>query len=89
MTGNTKRSKSHSVISAQRWIHSNELKPGMYVSELDVPWEKTTFMFQGFVVETAEEVQAVQRQATYVRVKTEKVSPINPKSYTRLCGTIR
>jgi len=39
------------VIKTKRWIHRDELKVGMYVSELDVAWEDTNFMFQGFVVD--------------------------------------
>lgn len=78
----------NSVIATRRWIHTNELKPGMYVSELDVPWESTPFMFQGFAVNTEKDVAAVRRYATYVLVRTEKVSKINPGSYTRMCGVI-
>ncbi|MEM7292997.1 MAG: DUF3391 domain-containing protein, partial [Pseudomonadota bacterium] len=29
-------------------VHVSELKLGMYVRELDRPWEETSFMFQGF-----------------------------------------
>ena len=82
----SKHGYTHSVVSDHRWIHTNELRSGMYVTELDVPWEKTTFMFQGFFVNSQSEIDAVQRQASYARVKTEKVAKINPRSYLRLCG---
>lgn len=83
------RNFKHTVVSDHRWIHAAELKRGMYVSELDVPWENTTFMFQGFFVESAVDIKAVQQQATYVRVKTEKVARVNTGSYKRMCGSLR
>jgi len=80
--------QSHSVSRAQHWIHSNQLKPGMYVSELDVAWEKTDFMLQGFIVHTMEDVQSVQRQARYVRVLSQKVCTTDPSQYKRMCGAV-
>jgi len=37
-----------SSVTVEKWLHRNELRMGMYVAELDKPWEQTDFMFQGF-----------------------------------------
>lgn len=79
----------HSLVSDHRWIHVTELKRGMYVSELDVPWENTTFMFQGFTLQSADDIKAVQQQSTYVKIKTEKVARVSTGSYKRMCGSQR
>ncbi|MEJ2214949.1 MAG: DUF3391 domain-containing protein, partial [Gammaproteobacteria bacterium] len=40
-------------------IPARDLQPGMYVAELDIPWEESPFMFQGFKLKTWEDVDAV------------------------------
>jgi len=62
------------IVSNQRWIHANQLEPGMYICELDVPWENTPFMFQGFFIENQDQVDAIAKYAEYVLVKTEKIA---------------
>lgn len=42
-------------------VDTDDLKIGMYVSELDRPWSETPFRFQGFVINTDEEL-AILRQ---------------------------
>ena len=81
-----KNGVAKSLVSEHHWIHTSELKSGMYISELDVPWEKTTFMFQGFYVNTKKEIASVQCQATYARVKIEKIAKINARSPRWLCA---
>lgn len=80
---------NQAVVTNQRWIHRNQLKCGMYVCALDVPWESTSFMFQGFFVETPEQVIEVQGQCEYVQVRTEKVAKKPMNSYKRMCGATR
>jgi HD-GYP domain-containing protein (c-di-GMP phosphodiesterase class II) len=43
----------------------------MYVSELDRPWLETPFLFQGFYVQTAEDVAAVRSHCSQVVVDTQ------------------
>lgn len=45
-----------------------ELQYGMYVCELDRPWLETPFLFQGFVLETEEQLQTLKRYCQYVYV---------------------
>lgn len=62
------------LVSNQRWIRYNQLEVGMYIVELDVPWENTPFMFQGFFIESQVQINAVAEHCEYVLVKTEKVA---------------
>lgn len=50
-----------------------DLKPGMYVAELDRPWLESPFLFQGFFLDSPTEVQEVQSVCKYVYIDTEKV----------------
>lgn len=77
------------VVKTTRWVHRNELKLGMYVRELDCPWEETPFMFQGFVIESHQLLQDVQDAAEYICVESEKLAMVSPDSTTRLCGALR
>lgn len=56
-------------------ILSENLKLGMYISELDHPWIESPFLFQGFLLEDQEEIQQVQSTCVYVYVDTEKTHP--------------
>jgi len=76
--------KSRTVVH-QRWIHTNQLKRGMYVAELSVPWEETNFMFQGFEVNSAKLVSEIQNVAEYALVKTQKVTQLSNKHARQVC----
>lgn len=45
-----------------------ELALGMRVDELDKPWLDSPFLFQGFFIDTEEELAAVRRECEYVYV---------------------
>jgi len=77
------------VVKSTRWIHTNELKIGMYVAELDRPWEETNFMFQGFVIDDLKTLHDVQLTAEYVCVSSEKVAQVSADSTHRLCAAMR
>jgi len=77
------------VVKTTRWIHRNELKVGMYVRELDCPWEETGFMFQGFVVDSQALLNDVQEAAEYVCIDSEKLASISSDSTKRMCGAVR
>lgn len=53
-------------------IYSNSLQIGMYVCELDRPWLESPFLFQGFVLATKEDIEAVQEVCEYVFVDPVK-----------------
>ena len=50
-----------------------ELKYGMYVAQLDRPWTDTPFMFQGFVLETEEQLELLKKFCKTVFVDEERV----------------
>lgn len=49
-------------------IPVDQLRIGMYVRELDIPWDQSSFMFQGLDVKTQEDILAVQRECQFVWV---------------------
>lgn len=52
----------------KRKLPSSHLLLGMYVCEVDKPWEETTFLFQGFPLLSHADIDAVQQQCEYVYV---------------------
>jgi HD-GYP domain-containing protein (c-di-GMP phosphodiesterase class II) len=74
-----KRNKPASITireSHLKWIPVSELSPGMYVAELDIPWEKSPFLFQGFKLENWDDVDAVINCCKEVKideVQSEKI----------------
>lgn len=49
-----------------------ELQFGMYVAELDRPWTDTPFMFQGFVLRTPQQLEALKKYCATVLVDAER-----------------
>ena len=61
-------------------LYTDELKIGMYVSELDRAWIDTPFLFQGFLISQHEELEQLQKHCDFVFVDRElsrpEVSPL-------------
>lgn len=67
-----------------------DLRIGMFVVELDIPWEQSTFMFQGLELKSADDILSLQRQCKFVYVDYNEFSlkqenkstglPANPNS---------
>ena len=53
----------------------DDLKKGMYVSELDRPWNETRFLFQGFRITNEQELQQLKETCDFVYVDPEKSNP--------------
>ncbi len=51
-----------------------DLRPGMFVCELDRPWLETPFPLQGLLIESREQIEALQRYCTFVYVDPLKGS---------------
>lgn len=47
-------------------INTQNLRLGMYVSELDKPWEDSPFVFQGFPIRTEKELQTLRAECEWV-----------------------
>lgn len=56
-------------------IKVEDLKFGMYVSQLDRSWLDTDFVFQGFYIKKLEDIQKLQEYCQYVYVDPEKGVP--------------
>ena len=54
-------------------IPVDELRFGMYINELDRPWTDTPFIFQGFFLQTPDQMEVLQRFCKHVFVDTERV----------------
>jgi HD-GYP domain-containing protein (c-di-GMP phosphodiesterase class II) len=54
-------------------VPPEHLTTGLYVCGLDRPWEETPFLFQGFVIESDDELQMLRRlcKVVYVEVSVE------------------
>ena len=57
-------------------IPVNKLQFGMYVAELDRPWEGTPFVFQGFVLTTRKQLDALKKYCKKVYVDPEKTAVV-------------
>ena len=53
-------------------VLTGDLKPGMFVAELDRPWLDTPFLLQGFEIKDQEDVDTLQRYCSYVFVDLER-----------------
>jgi len=52
-------------------IDARQLQIGMYVSELDRPWAETRFLFQGLLLESAEDIEQLRALCSYVYIDAE------------------
>jgi hypothetical protein len=46
-----------------------ELRPGMFVSDLDRPWTETSFLLQGFEVKNTAEIAELRKYCEYVDIE--------------------
>lgn len=56
------------MAAARKKISTLDLRPGMYVSELDRPWREADVLFQGFYVNTLEQIEELRSKFRYVYV---------------------
>lgn len=53
-------------------LHASQLKAGMFVIELDRPWLGTPFLFQGFRIRSADDIEKLRSQCDSVYIDIEK-----------------
>lgn len=53
-------------------ISVDNLKPGMYVCDLDRPWLGTPYLIQGILIESQDDIDELARHCTYVYVDRDK-----------------
>jgi HD-GYP domain-containing protein (c-di-GMP phosphodiesterase class II) len=59
-------------------VDTSDLAVGMYVQELDRPWTKTPFLFQGFCIKSTEEIDTLREHCDYVYVDREQSIDLLP-----------
>ncbi|MHB1950408.1 MAG: HD-GYP domain-containing protein [Acidiferrobacteraceae bacterium] len=59
-----------------------DLKPGMYISALDRPWTETPFLFQGFTIDSQEQIDELRGYCNYVFV--DDLSSARPAQERRI-----
>ncbi len=53
-------------------IEADKLQKGMFVCELDRPWSESPFVFQGFLLNTEEDVMRVREHCEWVYIDVKK-----------------
>lgn len=66
----------------KRKLSVKELQIGMYVAELDKPWLGSPFIFQGFTIETQEDIKKLQDYCEHVYIDEEQSHPIEQDDKT-------
>jgi len=56
----------------RKTVPVEQLQFGMYVAELDRPWTDTPFRFQGFVLQTSEQLETLKKYCRVVHVDPDK-----------------
>jgi HD-GYP domain-containing protein (c-di-GMP phosphodiesterase class II) len=62
----------------KKTVSVEQLKFGVYVNELDRPWTDTPFMYQGFLISSEAQLQALKKYCKRVTIDTEKGSDVAP-----------
>jgi HD-GYP domain-containing protein (c-di-GMP phosphodiesterase class II) len=60
---------------AKKKISTLDLKPGMYVSQLDRPWRESDVLFQGFYVNTLQQIDELRDKFRHVYIDSWRNSP--------------
>ena len=64
----------------KKQIPVSALRFGMYVAELDRPWTDTPFMFQGFVLATQQQLDALRKYCKTVYIDVERGAAPPPEA---------
>ncbi len=62
----------------EKKVPVSDLAPGVYVSRLDRPWTETPFMFQGFVIQSQDEIDQLWRYCEHVYIDIVKGDDCTP-----------
>ena len=67
----------------RRKLTISELVIGMYVAELDKPWEQSSFLFQGFNIESDEDLEKLREECQFVYIEETQSTPDSLKAAPR------
>jgi HD-GYP domain-containing protein (c-di-GMP phosphodiesterase class II) len=65
------------MTTAIKKISTLDLKPGMYISQLDRPWREADVLFQGFYVNSLEQIEELRNKFRYVYVDAWRDGPLS------------
>jgi HD-GYP domain-containing protein (c-di-GMP phosphodiesterase class II) len=68
-------------------VSVSDLQFGVFIAELDRPWTETPFMFQGFILNSDKQLEALKQYCKHVVIDTEKGPDLpDPKFATTTPG---
>lgn len=70
----------------QQKVSTTDLEVGMYVARLDRPWTETPFLFQGFFIQSQDDIDELRRICQYVYIDLERHYEGNPRAKARGTG---
>ena len=73
-SGAPQRERTKRTRKLHERIDVKDLRVGMFVVELDKPWEESGFMFQGLEIKSPSDVLAVQKECAFVFVDYDEFS---------------
>jgi HD-GYP domain-containing protein (c-di-GMP phosphodiesterase class II) len=62
-------------------VDVQDLKPGMYVADLDRPWLETPFLLQGFEIRSDAEIAMLKKHCRYVYVDIRRTTKFTPQYF--------
>lgn len=71
-----------------RKVPVEDLEIGLFVAELDRPWVGSPFLFQGFTIETTEDISKLQSHCKHVFVDDDLSHPAEREDKTIRLGTV-
>jgi HD-GYP domain-containing protein (c-di-GMP phosphodiesterase class II) len=64
---------------SRKAVAVSDLQFGMYIAELDRPWTETPFVFQGFLLNTQQQLQALRRLCKHVFIDDGRADRRQPR----------
>jgi HD-GYP domain-containing protein (c-di-GMP phosphodiesterase class II) len=68
------------VTILKKQVSVDQLEFGMFIAELDRPWTDTPFMFQGFILNNEQQLEALKKYCKQVVIDLEKGSDLPDRS---------
>lgn len=65
------------IVSKKVKLDVDDLKPGMYVCELDRPWTQTPFKFQGFEIKNPSEIEMLRKYCDFIYIDTKQIEIVS------------
>jgi len=72
MKSDLEKTSSYDRIQKHKIVLVENLEVGMFVSKLDRPWSDTPFVFQGFLLQTEEDIASISKYCDWVYIDVAK-----------------